>query len=520
MVEESVEMVEESLQITDLCCTICGHDLNNPSYQICQHPIIPVAVCIICIDEIDNRLKNIFTETEKEISKDIGCDEYCSWCINGEDTLYLCGPEDASSSCHHAFCSSCLLTNLGEPYVKYIDSISSWSCLVCDITPLSKLTTAMTSGQELSIYHESFLSDSIEVFNDNDEKEVTTDIARLQFIVGECTKAQEMLENDHLIEKEMEIREEYFKSSPGRPSALRAQEELQVYTGFWKMHIDIMQRQEADLFEKISYQGYDLTSLPMYDIEEETLLKKMEPAQIREYIVAEKAITERLNQQAALRNEEEKNENEGDFKQNISWLVVGNDVMKMDEEAIQDALVQKYKKEPDISWGKYPHEFKMQVPERVLKALFYCDSTEFDSLANAYSVPAHIRIVMKYAVKRFPQSVKKWSIADTVHPAVLKAIFFANNRMEWSVLCDAYPELDREPLLDVTDIGSSSDVYEMYCRRKKESKGGGAQLVLFMALIFIHASYQASMRASRASCPCVRCNTIFRNHSDAVLDIY
>lgn len=481
-------MIEESqrVEINGLYCTICGQDLNNPNYQICQHPILPVAVCIICKDLIESR-SNEIAETEKTLSMENGLEDYCSWCMAGEDTLYLCGLGDNAIDaipCHHAFCRECLVTNLGEPYAETVDDISSWTCLVCDNSPLNTLTSAMMSGQELSIYHESFSSNFIEDSNDSEEKELATDVARLQLIVEECEKAQEMLECDHINEKDMEIRKELFKSDTISKSA---QEELTLYTNFWIKHFDIMQRQEADLFEKISYQGYDLTSSSMYDVEGKRLLETMGPVQLSEYLSAEKAISERLAQQEVHRSKEKVKEDaeksgddeDDDDEEGFDDVKVNStDTTKMDEEARQDAVVQLYDNNPDIGRRKYPKDFRRQVPERVLKALFYCsgNSTEAGTLAAAYSIPAHIRVVMKYASEQLPSSVKMWTIADFVHPAVLKAIFHATP-MERSALCDAYPDLDPDVLCGVTDCGAVSDVYGMYCRRKAESKSEKAAIV-------------------------------------------
>ena len=521
-------MVEESerVEINDLYCTICGQDLNNPIYQICQHPIIPVAVCIICIDVIDSR-SNEIAETEQKISKENGVEDFCSWCMAGEETLYLCGLDDTSNSCHHAFCRDCLDKNLGESYAKTVDVISSWTCLVCDNAPLTKLTSAMTSGQELSIYHESFSNDSVEEFNDSEEFEVATDIARLKMILEEGEKAQEMLECDHIYDKEMEIREELFKDledKKGTTSHL-AERELTLYTNFWKKHLDIMQRQEADLFEKISYQGYDLTSSSIYDVEGKKLVEKIGTAQLSEYLSAEQAISERLAQQAAHRSKEkeiedtdkqgdDEDEEEEDMNETSSSRGSSTDITKMVEEARQDALVQSYDNSPDIGHRKYPSEFRKKVPERVLKALFYCsgNSAEAGALAATYSIPAHIRVVMKYASEKFlPRSVKMWTIADAVHPAVLKAIFHATP-MERSTLCDAYPDLDPDVLCGVTDCGAVSDVYGMYCRRKAESKSKEAVVLELFCIYRVNiyfACKQARAQTFWASCPCAPCTTMF-----------
>jgi hypothetical protein len=250
-----------------------------------------------------------------------------------------------------------------------------------------------------------------------------------------------------------------------------------------------MQRQEADLFEKISYQGYDLTSSSMYDVEGRRLLETMGPLQLSEYLSAEKAISERLAQQEVHRSKEKESEDaekqvdddeeEEEEEEDIDEVRVNsNDIAKMDEEARQDALVQLYDNNPDIGRRKYPRDFRRQVPERVLKALFYCsgNSAEAGALAAAYSIPSHIRVVMKYASEHLPSNVKMWTIADVVHPAVLKAIFHATP-MERSALCDAYPELDPDVLCGVTDCGAVSDVYGMYCRRKAESKSEEAAIV-------------------------------------------
>ena len=132
---------EDSQQEIDLSCTVCEHSLdNNPNFLICQDPVIPVAVCICCKDIIDSRMQEIYPETENIITyniEDEDLEEYCCWCMDG-GTLFLCeqvGHDGSVISCHHSFCRDCILSNLGEQYVRSIENSSSWVYFVCDSTP-------------------------------------------------------------------------------------------------------------------------------------------------------------------------------------------------------------------------------------------------------------------------------------------------------------------------------------------------------------------------------------------------
>ena len=105
----------------ELKCTGCEFLLNKWEYQICVHPFIPVALCVVCSDDIHEKLKDATAEI----------DDRCSWCgeTDGDD-LFICGD---GTVCKHNFCHWCLEKNLGAGFVAALRaSDEDWRCLACD----------------------------------------------------------------------------------------------------------------------------------------------------------------------------------------------------------------------------------------------------------------------------------------------------------------------------------------------------------------------------------------------------
>eukprot|EP01035_Chromulina_nebulosa_P033443 gene33443-44789_t len=455
---------EDSQQEVDLSCTVCEHSLdNNANFLICQHPVIPVAVCICCKDIIDSRMQEIITYN----IEDEDLEEYCCWCMDG-GTLFLCdqvGHDGSVISCHHSFCRDCILTNLGEQYVKSIENSSSWACFVCDSTPLKTLTKAMKKGQELSIYHESFSNDANVSFNCIEDKEAATDIARLRSILGESEQAGKMLDPDHMNEKEKEIREELSSSSCiCRSISSLVQEEVEVYRNLWKRQLDIIQRQEADLCEKVTNHGYDVTDTHIYDTQGKIERQEREMG-VDELAACTTNIMKRLEEENHAANERAKMEGE-----DLRWEEEIDSLMKIDDEVHQDPIVQKYERCPLL---KYPDEYRTQIPAPVLKALCYCvNENEREHLGQRFSIPAHIRIVLKYLRRGSPVSTA-CAFADMLPRHVCKAFRNANEKLELPILCDAYLKQYRDEICSSTDIiGTTDEAYDMYCLTKAEWKHG------------------------------------------------
>ena len=449
-------------QLIDISCTVCAHSLNNPNFLICQHPVIPVAVCICCKESIDRRIQEIREHTTVSDDQDADLEAYCGWCKNGGD-LFLCGEEgqDGSvNSCHHAFCNDCILSHLGAKYVQSIENSSSWTCFVCDSTPIKALTTAMLKCQYLSIYHESFANDVSVSFNCKEDKEAATDIARLQSVVGESELAAEMLDPNHINMKEEEIRDELLTSSMVINISELVQEEIEEYKILWKRQLDIMQRQEADLCDKVINHGYDLNHI--YDIEGKCKRQEREmgAAEKIAYAAADSRITKMMTETKIAAKESAKMERE-DWR----WEEeIASFMHNMDDEARQDPIVQKYERRPLL---KYPEEYRNQFPAGVMNALCYSfNDKERENLGKKFLVPPHVRIVLKYVRKEFPAGrTNNMLFADDndddikLPQHVCKAFHYAEKH-ELPTLCDAYPKLNRDEICCSTNIGDLQ--FELY----------------------------------------------------------
>lgn len=128
-----------------LPCAICSQDLNHELYQIMEHPILPVATCVLCYED----LKKVY---KSDWWTDRSWDDRCHWCLRDDcGTLNIC--EDGKT-CRHQFCEDCLLTNFGQNYLDAVRSEDMWRCLKCNPpNELRELTKAMFKAQHESIYY-------------------------------------------------------------------------------------------------------------------------------------------------------------------------------------------------------------------------------------------------------------------------------------------------------------------------------------------------------------------------------
>ena len=173
-----------------LVCSLCEHSLDNPAYKVCQHPLLPVPICLLCSDQFSENFK---------------CnDDKCSWCGEESSTLVLCGGEE--STCEHAFCKNCLITQLGEARYSDILADDEWTCLYCQPSPdLDLRQRALEYGQLQSIYCNSTLLGSRDLPSEIIAEEVDPDGENLQreiylyrTLIEESKLAINMLENEQL----------------------------------------------------------------------------------------------------------------------------------------------------------------------------------------------------------------------------------------------------------------------------------------------------------------------------------
>ncbi len=186
--------MEDIDQIPGLICTLCFHDLNHRSYKVCEHPILPVPLCILCND------------TAKEIfDKEYDSSEICNWCGDGGDMLICSKVSITGVECGRAFCRDCISNNLGPLKLEAIDQSDDWFCLLCDPAQLQIFANVVDNAQANSIFADDDASNS-----QSEHSEAQLAINRLTDVVAEGKFAVEHLEADHLEEKRGEFRIEFL----------------------------------------------------------------------------------------------------------------------------------------------------------------------------------------------------------------------------------------------------------------------------------------------------------------------
>lgn len=189
----------------NLYCTICEHNLNHHAYKICEHPNLPVAICLICSDAL--------AEREAEAEKNGDLKELCDWCLDGGD-IFICGD---GSQCSHQFCSDCLTRALGVDYVEEIREKDMWRCLACDSSPLTSMTASMRDGQARSLFHlvdEALPPTEGMTAEELHDKKMDLYISLIQVMVEEAEDASARLESARMDEVEMEVRKDFASTMP------------------------------------------------------------------------------------------------------------------------------------------------------------------------------------------------------------------------------------------------------------------------------------------------------------------
>lgn len=138
-----------------------------------------------------------------------------------------------------------------------------------------------------------------------------------------------------------------------------------MYRSYWQRHYDIVLRQEADLFEQVSFYGYNPKELPCYKNQEANLgMTDEDYMKMNKMHSTVNAVSDSSAAVAAV-----------DRKVEYVEEVVeeGNDELleKYTLMAESDGTVLKFAAKPEVDKERYPESFERVVPRGVLKALYY-----------------------------------------------------------------------------------------------------------------------------------------------------
>eukprot|EP00981_Chlorochromonas_danica_P007872 scaffold1885_cov161-Ochromonas_danica.AAC.15 len=453
---------DQEIELIDsLYCTICFRDLNHSLYKICLHPVLPVAICLLCNTDLVEKEKEIEEQKaslDEENEEDN--EERCDWCLDGGE-LFLC------DHCDRQFCRTCLTFNLGEDYVAEIRVEDSWTCIACSPGPLAHLTKAMEAGRAASVFRNLEELPQQTVNEEVLENTLATVVGLLESMVEEADESTRRLEPDKELEVEDEIRKELTCKLNTRQSAsLNICEEMENYREHWRGHLDLIQHQEAVLAEYLAHHHCDILELPCY---KRYKCVNESVNDIQDRMRAELAMRERdqLYRTAEVESDDDsdssKSENENDSPNEHG----ANALQQLEEKVSLNELVASYQKYDDPPRAAYPKSFDKDFPKSLLKALYYATSSEVSELSKLFFVPPHVALVMSAASLPCPVSVKKWDFASHVHKAVCKALYYCKNSIDQAILCEFY-NLDKA-VCAVEDIGKSEDVFALHHRSKKGS---------------------------------------------------
>ena len=160
---------------TKPCCSICEYALDHEVYQIFEHPVLPVAVCILCFRKLQGDFQRLEEEAEDPDDVIPSLSSLCSWCGASEDLvedcMYLCANEE---SCNRAYCRACICRNLGDEEVaKLAGDDKDWQCYACCASTqriLQPMAETLDQLQDQSIYSPAMLFELKETIAANRRK--------------------------------------------------------------------------------------------------------------------------------------------------------------------------------------------------------------------------------------------------------------------------------------------------------------------------------------------------------------
>jgi hypothetical protein len=159
-------------------------------------------------------------------------------------------------------------------------------------------------------------------------------------------------------------------------------EEFAAYELHWQRHMDILLRQEADLFEQVSCYGFDVRSLPVYADATSALGKDRDPdsPEEQQYLAADKRFFAMKKDRLAEVRRAYGSSHAVDTKLLVDSIQYVEEVQEEDLEeklparltmAESDESLQKYSEMADPDPSLYPPSFLFVQPLVVLKALFH-----------------------------------------------------------------------------------------------------------------------------------------------------
>ena len=228
-------------------CAVCNHHLNNSLYKVCEHPQLGLAICILCLHELD---------TVSFHPKD----DLCVCCCDTDDTgeLFMC------NDCDYSYCRDCLKANLSPINFEVAINIDDWKCLACDPSQIAHMIRDAKTLAESSIYSDSFREEDNEALVEGEqlsrEQLLEVNIARLALLQKEL----DSIKDENLTQKQHDISEELALpfDSP------EVKDELNHYLSLCQKHIDIIQAQELDLLDEEGVGDYGLRSYKIPSSEE------------------------------------------------------------------------------------------------------------------------------------------------------------------------------------------------------------------------------------------------------------
>ena len=132
------------------------------------------------------------------------------------------------------------------------------------------------------------------------------------------------------------------------------EEELDLYRKYWQRHYDIVLRQEADLFEQVTFYGYSPQDLECYKNSEANL-----------------GLTDKNYESIVVENRAPANRSTVKYEEEVVEEGNEEELERYTSLASSDATVLKYATKPDVEPDRYPPSFERVVPAGVLKALYY-----------------------------------------------------------------------------------------------------------------------------------------------------
>lgn len=398
-------------------CSVCRHPLANDLYRIRYHSLLGTAVCAVCSSAL---------EDAPSLEPDT-----CV-CCRAVDAplLYTC------CSCDHEYCSDCLELNLTSARLKEVTgSEEDWACLACDPSQIAHMVSAAKAAARRSIYSSDFAAE--------DAKASTVDADRLSLLREELRRVRDLLDDpsDKLLRLE-----EICAELGAAPTSQAAQEELAAYVLDVETHFDIIQHQESELVDELEAEGLDVDE---YRAEIAAAMQSTQGAP---------SVPLQEHTSAALYAEPQQDY----FDRTLSaqFFRSEEELARAGALASSDPLVITLLAQMSgAAEEAFPDYFLQIAPKAAILAFISAfDHRDRQWLAETYSIPPVIQILLKYTSARCPA----YFLQDyDLHP-LIKAAVWKNedeDNFEFDELLSFY-EISRE----CDDLGDVQDILKEYGR--------------------------------------------------------